>query len=357
MRVFISEYVCSGACGELDAESSLACEGRAMLLALLADAARVPGWTVCTTWDRRLGEFPFSSVDVIVVGTPSDESTAFERLAKVCDATYVIAPELDDLLTMRCLAVQRVGGRSLNSSVPALRLSSDKWQLAQRLAESRVSTIPTRLCVGDPAAACEFPAVLKPRFGAGSQDIYLVRNPEELEEHQTLFDTVEPTRQAIIQPLVQGRSASLAALFDEDGRLSGIWPLAWQHLTDDGRFRYTGGRVPVEWQHGAAIAALVGRAGAAVDGLRGYVGFDITIPDSSPAEPVLVEINARLTTSYIGYRALSEENLARRFLQPGGITGPVAWRPIGVRYFADGRVVVGSDRKTRAKYLAPPFVN
>ena len=58
MRLFVSEYLCSGAWPEPELPPSLAREGRAMLLALLTDLAVLPDVTLWTTWDARLGEPP-----------------------------------------------------------------------------------------------------------------------------------------------------------------------------------------------------------------------------------------------------------------------------------------------------------
>jgi predicted ATP-grasp superfamily ATP-dependent carboligase len=57
---------------------------------------------------------------------------------------------------------------------------------------------------------------------------------------------------------------------------------------------------------------------------------------------VLVEINPRLTTSYVGYRKLSQINLAQRMLT--GVSGmgssladvPLTWRPGHVKFNAAG---------------------
>jgi predicted ATP-grasp superfamily ATP-dependent carboligase len=314
VRVFISEYVCSGACGELDVASSLACEGRAMLLALLADAARVPAWTVCTTWDRRLGNFPLPNVGVVVVDHPVHEQEVFHRLATKCDATYVIAPELDDLLGRRCQGVLDSGGRSLNAHPEAIRLCSDKLALARHLQECEIPTIPTALLVRGTAPTCGFPAVLKPRFGAGSQDTYLLRGRRGFDEYAACFEDAPETHQGIVQPLVPGRPISVAAIFDGLGRPAEVWPVADQWLSTDGRFHYLGGKAPADIPCHAAVETLVRAAGASVSGLCGYIGFDLLLPDLNPHEPLLVEINPRLTTSYGGYRTLTECNLTARVI-------------------------------------------
>jgi hypothetical protein len=73
-----------------------------------------------------------------------------------------------------------------------------------------------------------------------------------------------------------------------------------------------------------------------VPGIRGYVGIDLVVPDQAPHRPVVVEINPRLTTSYLGYRALAENNLAEWMLLPGRFERCVRWRKDFVEFDADG---------------------
>ncbi|MCA9021743.1 MAG: ATP-grasp domain-containing protein, partial [Planctomycetaceae bacterium] len=73
-------------------------------------------------------------------------------------------------------------------------------------------------------------------------------------------------------------------------------------------------------------------------GLAGYVGFDILLPDDTPNEPVLVEINPRLTTSYTGYRRLTQDNLAARIIDVQTAFPRIQWKQgESVRFQPDGR--------------------
>jgi predicted ATP-grasp superfamily ATP-dependent carboligase len=74
-----------------------------------------------------------------------------------------------------------------------------------------------------------------------------------------------------------------------------------------------------------------------VAGLRGYVGVDVVLGER---EAALIELNPRLTTSYLGLRAAFDQNLAGLALAACGgrlpQPAPAAARP--VVYSADGRV-------------------
>src|SRR5205823_3360911 len=81
---------------------------------------------------------------------------------------------------------------------------------------------------------------------------------------------------------------------------------AAQHVSNDGRFRYLGGTIPLPAGLAERAIRVAQQTIDCVPGLRGYVGVDIVLGETD----WLIEINPRLTTSYVGLRALAEGNLA-----------------------------------------------
>ena len=100
----------------------------------------------------------------------------------------------------------------------------------------------------------------------------------------------------IRQTFVPGMAASVAFLIGP-GRCVPLAPAA-QHLSDDGRFRYLGGSVPLTAELSERAIRAGRRAVEAIGGLRGYVGVDVVLGDTDQ----VIEINPRLTTSYVGLR-------------------------------------------------------
>ena len=81
----------------------------------------------------------------------------------------------------------------------------------------------------------------------------------------------------------------------------------------------------------------------AVEGLRGYVGVDVVLGTAADGSgDVVIEINPRLTTSYIGLRALARFNLAEALLAVVEGTEPPAleWGTAPVRFTSDGRLLI-----------------
>ena len=339
MRVFISEYVCGGGWGAGVPPASLLCEGRSMLQAIVADAAAIAGCSVVTTWDSRLGEPRIDGVEIVQVEGPAEERRAFERLAAQCDVTLVIAPEFDGILFERRQIVDRAGGRFAGPEAEAIALCADKLRLPDHLQRHGIATIPTARLDTHAGDAGDLPLVIKPRDGAGSQETFLVRDAKALDRARSAFEGCSESGEPIVQPHIRGRALSVAVVSLAPGEVE-IFPVAEQSLSDDGLFQYLGGRVPARLNQAARerIIKIVRRTCECIPGLNGYVGVDVILPDGDKLDPLIVEINPRLTTSYLGYRALADENLAARILAPGRRTGQIRWKSSEVRFTPDGRI-------------------
>jgi tyramine---L-glutamate ligase len=344
MDLFVHEYFSSGAyAGELH-ESSLAPEGLAMLAAILEDFSACTLGRVVTTLDRRLtadaAKLQLDAwADVHWAESVQHEMALFQELAGECDATFVIAPETDGILLARRRLVEAAGGRFLGHSADAIQLCSDKLAFFEHLARHDLPTIPTRLFDPDAAASTlQYPVVIKPRNGAGSQDTYLISNEREFGALQPkLSATFGRERQAVVQPYLPGLSLSVGAIVDSRSVPVHVFPTGQQHLSDDGRFHYRGGAIPARLPQAIDAGQLLTRVCRSIPGLSGYIGFDLVLPAGSN-RPLIVEANPRLTTSYLGYRALANENLAARILDPARTNEPIRWNAGRVEFTADGRI-------------------
>ncbi|AMV16870.1 ATP-grasp domain-containing protein [Planctomyces sp. SH-PL14] len=348
-RIFVSEFVCGGGWSEGRPPESLEREGRAMLLAVLADLAAVPGLRVVTTWDHRLARplFP-DGVEAVEVDSPQAEIRTFADLAAEATWTLVIAPETAGILSARVQAVHTAGGIALNGSVESIDLCGDKLRLAGFLRQRGIRTPAAALWDDEVVGELEglrvgpdrwpWPVVAKPRDGAGSQQTRrvdgLMRGPsanlgwDELPQDPEFVGARE---NLLVQPWIAGRACSVAALVHPDGTAT-ILPPAEQRFSEDGRMSYLGGTIPAEGVSAAAVESLVRSVLSQVPGLRGWIGFDFLVPADAPESVVLIEINPRLTTSYVGYRRICRGNLARSLVF-GAESAPIF----------DGRITFSSD--------------
>src|SRR5690348_11319204 len=102
MRVFVYEYLSSGAGGDTSGMASLQTEGWAMLSAVLEDLIRCPGVRISTLLDGHRTPPPHWPDRIDIQRTqPATEQDCFRALAAAADWSLVIAPEFDGLLAER----------------------------------------------------------------------------------------------------------------------------------------------------------------------------------------------------------------------------------------------------------------
>ena len=328
MKLFVYESLSAGGLGD-DPPPSLQAEGWAMLSAAVGDFARLAA--VVTLLSANLPEIPGVRCRRT---TDADEPRHFLEAIDDCDAVLLIAPEFDDILGQRVAQVLARGKRLLGCGPDAIRTTADKFALAQHWAQRGVPTPPTSLATRRPPAA--FPAILKPRDGTGSQATRLVVDAASWESQFDAVMSEMPGRDFVVQPFHPGRACSVAFLVGPRQPLP-LVPTE-QILSTDGRFQYRGGRLPLPPDHARRAINLAVRALDGIEGQAGFVAVDLVLGDDG--HDVAIEINPRLTTSYIGLRALCRDNLAAAWLRVlnGERDVELTWSPGPVAFFADGRI-------------------
>ena len=190
-----------------------------------------------------------------------------------------------------------------------------------------------------------FPAVIKPVDGAGSTATFRVDSAAELAIAIQQAEALGESRDRLIaQDYIPGHPASVALLIHQ-GKVTPLRP-TFQYLSGDGRFHYLGGELPSPAALESRAVALGQRAVTGIPGLAGYVGVDLILGDAPDgSDDVVIEVNPRLTTSYVGLRALAEDCLGA-ILWQGFETGyqplPIRWKRYRIRFHPDGRVERGS---------------
>jgi predicted ATP-grasp superfamily ATP-dependent carboligase len=150
----------------------------------------------------------------------------------------------------------------------------------------------------------------------------------------------------IVQQYVPGFAASVAFLIGPAQTI----PLVpcQQLLSADGCFAYLGGRLPIVPTLAGRALRIATAAVRCVPGLLGYVGVDVVLGDDG--RDWAIEINPRLTTSYVGLRALARFNLAKAMLATvqDRPLPPIAWHDRQLEFTPDGRVFDVAPTRTEA---------
>ena len=214
-------------------------------------------------------------VEVVTVNEvcPEEEEAAVKRAA-AADFAIVIAPEFDHLLETRYRWIKPGVRMLIGPRIDGLRASTDKLATAEIWTRN---SVPTPRTYADADWPCEsFPIVCKPQSGAGSIGVCLIRSRGDLARIREVVDEYKDA--TLYQTFVPGRPASVAYLIGQTQTIP-LLP-AFQQLSDDGRFRYLGGELPIPPSLADRAIRLGRRAVECVPGLAGYVGVDLVLGDA-----------------------------------------------------------------------------
>lgn len=310
LRIFVCEFVTGGGFARASLPASLVREGDMMLGALVKDLADLPGLDLVTTRDRRLPD-PVRPVSVVPIAAGGDPWPVWQAQIAATDATWPIAPETGGVLERLSALVLDCGRMLLGSSPSAVRLAASKLDTAARLAEHGIAAPPTvalamSLTHGLPPA--ERGWVVKPDDGAGAEDTYVLQDTTQVAGWSR---TRQDIGRFVVQPFVEGESASLSLLC-ANGRAALLSCNRQDVRLDANRLRYHGGIVGGSEHRRALFAPTAAGVAAGLPDLWGHVGIDLV---ETKEGPVVIDINPRLTTSYVGLRRALGINPAGLALQ------------------------------------------
>lgn len=303
-RVFVFEYLTGGGwagqgCGATDA---LLQPGREMRDAMLADLVQAEGVQATAAaseaapLEGELARLP------AVRPAPGESLPSFvARQASVHDLAWVVAPETGGLLAQLQAAV--APERWMGCSQAAIAMGSSKRATLQALAAAGLHT-PLAFEHALQTAAW----VVKPDDGAGALDTRVHARRED-----ALADAAArgPQAPCVVEPWVEGQALSLSLLCE--GPRVELLSVNRQLLERraDCTLSFEGLQlqaVPLAGEWGQAVYAVARRVARAVPGLRGFVGIDLVWHPLRG--PVVIEINPRLTSAYVGLSAALGRNLA-----------------------------------------------
>jgi len=334
VKVAVLEYLCGGGLQEASesASSSLTDEGLAMLCSLANDLA-LCGHDVHTFLDHcsiyaKTHFIPQVHVHSLgYKGAELDWLEQWSSMAIACDLAIVIAPELDHQLSQIVEHLRKAGAKVLAPSAPFLAATSDKLTTAMLLVQSKIAHPATQTLTEFQARvrtkSSALPLTLKRRDGAGCADMMVFADQGRLLRwlsiHESLYRAGDDW---LVQEWLPGRPASMAVIASLDWQIIGAVEQAIRFDTnnEDGcsKVCYVGGAGPMEGVTDEIMKQLAKSVRQAFPvGAAGWIGIDFLVP-SDPTklqDYVVVEINPRLTTSYLGYRKWYGPQLASALLK------------------------------------------
>jgi predicted ATP-grasp superfamily ATP-dependent carboligase len=314
--VFLYDYFTGGGCPRGRLPEGLAAEALGMLWALLHDFRRWGSARTLTTLDARFEQrIPGLDratlpADSVIPVDPDNQAEVFSALLQRCDAVLIIAPETGGILSRLTTQAESLGVPILGSSAAAIDIAGDKAACAQlfdRAGLPAPRTLITTFAGAEQAAhEIDYPLVVKPQDGVSSAGVCLVNTPADLRRALEILRRATDHEPILLQSFIQGVHASVSLLVS--GGRSLPLSLNRQRIAPSCPFEYLGGEIPLAHSAGSRAMALAQSALALLPGLQGYVGVDLVL---SGSDAWLIEINPRLTTSYIGLRQLIQLNLAQ----------------------------------------------
>jgi len=308
VRVFVYEYITGGGLppGEKVPPSFFE-EGAAMVTALAGDFIAAGHDVRCFQGRSSGGHLAdIAGAEMIPIHNELDHRQQLVAAAGWAGKAIVIAPETGGVMLS---IVQHLAPQVelLSPGEKLVQIATDKVLTNQWLRSCGVP-VPNQFAL--PAGELlrtqlDFPLIAKPRFGAGSEGVHLVYNDAQIA-------AIPVNEFWVLEQLVAGRSVSAAVICGSESWLA--MPACTQRFSG-GQFIYSGGECPLPHHLNERATALAVAAVAALPAAAGWVGVDLILgDDSSGRDDYVIEVNPRLTTSYIGVRAAIDANPASLML-------------------------------------------
>ncbi len=312
MKLLVYEHITSGALAGQQLPHSLAEEGDLMLAAILQDLASQPQLELIILRDSRLSEINLSPgstpYEVFWVQSSKHFTQQWEKALAHADTSFVIAPETGGQLEKTQQAIINSGSSYLGSSQTVSQLCTNKLKCYEHLVSSNISIVTTEIASQWYPSKLEYTeaVVIKPIDGAGCLNTFFFEHKKQAQNYLQNNSSLDLST-LIVQPYIEGTAASLS-LFISDATVT-VLSINRQLISQQqSQLIFRGCEANTiktdefSKSHAQEFAEEIYKA---LPELWGFVGIDFVL---SPSGPNLIEINPRLTTSYIGLKSVLNFN-------------------------------------------------
>jgi len=319
LKLLVYEHVSGGGFADESIPADILSEGFGMLRTLISDF-KAAGHNVTTTLDSRIARInpPIAADCVVPVFSLHETQVNIHKFAESADAVYVIAPETGGVLQSFVELVEQTGAASLNCSACGIEKVSDKIAFYEFI---RKLKLPLPEMMIFPVARdlkeikkvirrrLTFPMIFKPSDGVSCSGVSVVCNEEQVAGAVNKIKMSSSSKHFLVQELIKGVAASVS-LFSTGSNAVSI-SLNRQDVTIETPEKcssYSGGAVPFSHPLQTEALEVAENLVKSIPDLRGYVGVDFVLTEN---EAVAIEVNPRLTTSYVGLRSVVNFNPAQ----------------------------------------------
>ena len=316
-KIFVCEFITGGGlCGE-PLPDSLAKEGALMRDALLCDLSEL-NLNILSTFDVRVKKTALQAniyAGFRAIKKDDDVWAIWTSLIEQADEVLVIAPETDGVLLKFAQLTLSLGKIWLGCGCDAIEVCSDKLKTYQFLHDINLP-VPTFSWQTFCDYQQKYPEVLfandgkmivKPIDGAGCVDTFVFDDVTSLSQ----FMTLDKQKSHIIQCFVKGESASFVMLC-ANNQAHLLCCNAQMIEYKNNQLHFKGVQINAHKQHWDVFARIADYLLENMPSLQGLVGVDVVFDENKMA---VIEINPRLTTSYVGLRRAVGQNPAKLLLE------------------------------------------
>lgn len=305
LKILLLEYITAGGFNRMSLDTALLQEAMLMRDALMRDFSQLPDVEIVTSYDARLAP-PCGIKQAMKIDTTVEPEHAWQSLLNVCDSALVVAPESAGMLSRLTLMIEKAKVQNLGSPAHAVDLTGDKYQTYQLLSAANIHTVATyKASEIEQVPVSETGYIIKPNDGAGCEGMHFFNDMHSLRNWLKEYNNDN----LIIQPYQPGIAASISALFKSG--------LAWVLSANTQLIASLQPQAPVKLKACAVNAlpayiphfnVLAKQIAQLLPSLNGYAGIDVIIDND---RIYVVEINPRITSSYIGLKESLNHNPAQ----------------------------------------------
>ncbi len=293
-------------------------EGFGMLRTVTSDFKKA-GHEITVFLDNRISELnpPINTDYAVPIFNPQEVKNLLNKIAKINDAVLVIAPETGQTLQSLVELVEKTGKITINCESKGISKVANKSILYQILEKNQLP-IPKTLVLNGKYDIAEvklaiktklgYPLVFKPVDGVSCIGLSIVKEEALVEKAIRKIRAESEDDDFIVQEFIEGEAVSVSLLCAKGKAL----PISLnQQIIKAGApgnvSCYEGGSVPFDHPLKQDIFAIAEKVVNCFDGLKGYVGVDFVLAKD---RVYVVEVNPRLTTSYVGLSRVANFNVA-----------------------------------------------
>ncbi|MFX1573466.1 MAG: ATP-grasp domain-containing protein [Promethearchaeota archaeon] len=332
-RLFIFEYISGGGYSQIDIPISLFCEGFGMLKSIITDFYRLD-FEISTILDYRIFLLSKYLPTNIIKKVESKEKfiRKFKTLVKNSTHVFIIAPETSNILYNLTKIVKNYKKILLSTNLEGIKIGTSKINThdffkTNKLVTPRTYLIPYKKknlyveFIIEKLYKLGTPIIIKPEDGVGAESIYYFETEDQIkayfQQHKKFLDI---NRNYIIQQYVEGLDLSASLIGTHSSSNFSIEsPLILSINSQTVNFKnlnhtseYFGGYTPVKDAKNICFNLKNAIKFSNFSKFTGYFGIDFI--KKGDFQLYFIEINPRLTTSYIGLRNVINQNPAKLIL-------------------------------------------